>query len=47
MGEITRRERKAAIASASSLPLRSRKKSTVELSSPTMTSVASEPAACT
>ena len=47
MGEITSSDRKAAIASSISLPLRNRKKSTVEVSSPTMTSVASEPAACT
>jgi hypothetical protein len=45
MGEITRRERKAAIERSSSLAPRSRKKSTVEVRKATITSVASDPAA--
>jgi len=47
MGEITSTDRKAATASAASLPLRSRKKRTVEVRKETITSVASEPIACT
>jgi hypothetical protein len=47
MGEITSRARKAAAVRSSSLAPRRRKKSTVAVRNATMTSVASEPAACT
>ena len=45
MGEIRSSDRKAATASAASLPLRSRKKSTVEVRNATITSAATEPIA--
>jgi hypothetical protein len=47
MGEITSSDMKAATERAASLPLRSRKKSTVEVRKATITSVASEPDAWT
>jgi hypothetical protein len=47
MGEITSRERNAATERAASLPLRSRKNSTVEVRKATMTRVANDPDAWT
>ncbi len=47
MGEIKSNERNAEAASATSLPLRSRKKRTVEVRKATIINVASDPAACT
>jgi len=47
MGEITSSDRKAATERSSSLAPRRTKKSTVAVRKATITSVASEPAACT